>query len=292
MSGTAGTWNNALPGATNEERLAYYAELMAAQMEAFRTERAYIGLLFFCGLGSSFPSAQGVTSDILSPDVSTAESLQIRPYTKELLKNSFADLGIVIDEYTEEVKRGQKLRLPIVLVNDTGAAVTDLPVTLKIMSGDTVLYAERITMSVDAFSAENKGLSTETLDITVPAFRDYCKNRSVLTVTASYELNGETVYSQRKWTVQGGDFTDDPLPTYDWLEQETEPAETDPDPTDTEPTDTESSAPADTTEQGSAPESETPPAKKGCGSTVSAAALLISAGCALALSKKREKFPR
>ena len=294
MSGTAGTWNNALPGATNEERLAYYAELMAAQMEAFRTERAYIGLLFFCGLGSSFPSAQGVTSDILSPDVSTAESLQIRPYTKELLKNAFADLGIVIDEYTEEVKRGQKLRLPIVLVNDTGAAVTDLPVTLKIMSGDTVLYAERITMSVDAFSADNKGLSTETLEITVPAFRDYCKNKSVLTVTASYELNGETVYSQRKWTIQGGDFTDDPLPTYDWLEQETQPAETetDPAPVESDPIDTEPPAPADTEEQGSAPESETPPAKKGCGSTVSAAALLISAGCALALSKKRERFLR
>ena len=292
MSGTAGTWNNALPGATNEERLAYYAELMAAQMEAFRTERAYIGLLFFCGLGSSFPSAQGVTSDILSPDVSTAESLQIRPYTKELLKNSFADLGIVIDEYTEEVKRGNKLRLPIVLVNDTGAAVTDLPITLKIMSGDTVLYAERITMSVDAFSKDSKGLSTETLTVTVPAFRDYCNNRQVLTVTASYEMNGETVTSQRKWTVQGGDFTDGPLPTYDWLEQEEE-TETEPSETPTEPADTQPAAPSDTTEQGTASESEseTTPAKKGCGSTVSATALLITAGCALVLSKKREKFP-
>ena len=292
MSGTAGTWNNALPGATNEERLAYYAELMAAQMEAFRTERAYIGLLFFCGLGSSFPSAQGVTSDILSPDVSTAESLQIRPYTKERLKNAFADLGIVIDEYTEEVKRGQKLRLPIVLVNDTGKAVTDLPVTLKIMNGDTVLYAERITMSVDAFSKDSKGLSTETLTVTVPAFRDYCNNRQVLTVTASYEMNGETVTSQRKWTVQGGDFTDGPLPTYDWLEQEEE-TETEPSETPTEPADTQPAAPSDTTEQGTASESEseTTPAKKGCGSTVSATALLISAGCALVLSKKREKFP-
>jgi hypothetical protein len=170
-------------------------------------------------------------------------------------------------------------------------------VTLKIMSGDTVLYAERITMSVDAFSADNKGLSTETLTATVPAFRDYCKNRSVLTVTASYELNGETVYSQRKWTVQGGDFTDDPLPTYDWLEQEQEtaPAETDPEPTDTEPADTEptaptDTAPTDTTEQGSSPETETPTAKKGCRSTVSALIPLLAAGCAMTLSKKRERF--
>jgi hypothetical protein len=58
-----------------------------------------------------------------------------------------------------------------------------------------------------------------------------------------------------------------------------------------EPTDTEPAAPADTEAQGTAAESETAPAKKGCGSTVSATALLIAAGCALALSKKREKFP-
>ena len=292
MSGTAATWNNALPGATNEERLTYYAELMAAQMEAFRTERAYVGLLFFCGLGSSFPSAQGVTSDILSPDVSTAESLEIRPYTKELLGNAFADLGIVIDEYVDNVKRGDKLRLPIVLVNDTGKAITDLPVTLKIMSGDTVVYAERITMSVEAFSKDNDGLARETLSITVPAFRDYCKNRSVLTVTASYELNGETVYSQRKWTVQGGDFTDDPLPTYDWLEQEQETE------SESVTVDSETAAPtepADTSTETTAAVTEgetTAPDKKGCRSTVSAVIPLIATGCALCLSKKRGRRSR
>ena len=297
MSGTAGTWNSALPGATNEERLVYYAELMAAQMEAFRTERAYIGLLFFCGLGSSFPSAQGVTSDILSPDVSTAESLEIRPYTKELLKNAFADLGIVIDEYTEDVKRGDKLRLPIVLVNDTGKAVTDLPVTIKIMNGDTVLYAERITLSVDAFSKDNKGLARETITVSVPAFRDYCKNRQVLTVTASYELNGETVYSQRKWTIQGGDFTDDPLPTYDWLgqEEETETDETvttaEPDTQGTPGESSDVSSEAPTEPSVTTGGADTTPAKGGCGSTVSGAALATLAliGGSIAVAKKKQK---
>ncbi len=294
MSGTAGTWNSALPGATNEERLTYYAELMAAQMEAFRTERAYIGLLFFCGLGSSFPSAQGVTSDILSPDVSTAESLEIRPYTKELLKNAFADLGIVIDEYTEDVKRGEKLRLPIVLVNDTGKDIADLPVTLKIMNGDTVLYAERITMSVDAFSKDNKGLSTETLTVTVPSFRDWCQNGTTLTVTASYKLDGETVYSQRKWNVKGGETSDDELPVYDWLiEEETLP--------ETEPDTQEPAADSTTASTGMVTEpavttggTDTTPAKGGCGSSVSGAALatLALAGCGIAVTQKHKKSKR
>ena len=283
MSGTAATWNNALPGATNEERLVYYAELMAAQMEAFRTERAYVGLLFFCGLGSSFPSAQGITSDILSPDVSTAESLEIRPYTKELLKNAFADLGIVIDEYTEEVKRGEQLSLPIVLVNDTGKAITALPVTLKIMSGDTVLYAERITMSVAAFSADSDGLAREILTVTVPAYRDYCKNGTTLTVTASYELDGETVYSRRKWQIRGGDISDDQLPVYDWLVEESE-TETETTPDTARPTDTAEPTPSVTTP---ATEGEdTTPAKKGCRSAVSVVLPLLATASALALAKK------
>ncbi len=296
MSGTAGIWNAALPNATNEQRLTYYAELMAAQMEAFRTERAYIGLLFFCGLGSSFPSAQGVTSDILSPDVSTAESLQIRPYTKELLKNAFADLGIVIDEYVEEVKRGQKISLPIVLVNDTGKAVTELPVTLKIMSGDTVLYAERITMSVEAFSKDNKGLATETLNVIVPAYRDYCKTGTVLTVTASYEVDGETVYSQRKWTLKGGELSDDELPVYDWL-IEKDPVETEPVDTTAEPDTQESSDDSTTASTGAVTNpavttdgTDTPPAKGGCSSTVSWLISAISAGVAFMVLKKRDRF--
>ncbi|MBQ9150644.1 MAG: hypothetical protein IJX72_00205, partial [Clostridia bacterium] len=304
MSGTAGTWNAALPGATNEERLTYYAELMAAQVEAFRTERAYIGLLFFCGLGSSFPSAQGVTSDILSPDVSTAESLEIRPYTKELLKNAFADLGIVIDEYVEDVQRGDKLRLPIVLVNDTGKDITDLPVTFKIMSGDTVLYAERITMSVDAFSKDSRGIATETLTVTVPSFRDYCKNGTTLTVTASYELNGETVYSQRKWHVKGGETSDGEPPVYDWLIEEETLPETDPADTAAEPDTREPSGDSETVSTvavtdpaGTESSLDTTPAKGGCASTVSAAALAtaVLAGGAVAISatgtkaKKKEK---
>ena len=220
MSSTVGTWNAVLPNATNEQRLTYYAELMAAQMEAFRTERAYVGLLFFCGLGSSFPSAQGVTSDILSPDVSTAESLQIRPYTKKLLKNAFSDLGIVIDDYTENVKRGDRLRLPIILVNDTGNAISDLPVTIKVVSRGTVLFAKQITMNVDAFSTDSNGLSEETVSVKVPDYANYCKDGTTLTVTASYELDGQTVYSQRKWIVNGGEMSAGHPPKYDWLPNE------------------------------------------------------------------------
>ena len=217
MSGTAGTWNSAKPGLTKEERLVYYADLMAAQVEAFRAGRAYAGLQFFCGLGSSFPSAVGVTSDILSPDISTAASLQIRPYIKSLFKNSFADLGIVIDTYTEARRAGSRVELPVTLVNDTGTDITDLPVTLVVRSGDTVLYADRKLMSVAAFSASDAGLSTESFSFNIPNFKGYCESGKELVVEAYYKLGDETVTSQRKWTLLNGNLTEEAPPVYDWL---------------------------------------------------------------------------
>ncbi len=302
MSGTAGTWNSALPGATNEQRLIYYADLMAAQIEAFRAGRAYAGIQFFCGLGSSFPSAVGVTSDILSPDVSTAEALEIRPYIKSLLKNSFADLGIVIDTYTEKRNAGASVRVPVTLVNDTGADITDLPVTIVVKSGDTVLYADRKLMSVSAFSASNQGITTETFSFNIPNFKGYCEARKELTVEAYYQLNDETVTSQRKWTLQSGTLTDTEPPVYDWLKSDTalpgDEVISDTEPSDTGTTDTSMNQPetdpADLTSDAtntSAPLSDTEASSEntGCASAVAAglSGVMVLAA-AVALKKKRE----
>lgn len=282
MSATAGTWNSALPRATNEERLTYYADLMAAQIEAFRTERAYVGLLFFNGLGSSTSSAQGVTSDILSSDVSTAESLRIRPYIKARLADAFADLGIVIDEYTEKVERGENMSLPISLINDTGKDINDLPVTLIVTSDDTVLYAERITMSVSAFSSEENGVARKTLDVEVPSYGDFCDDGQVLTVTAYYKLDGRTVCSQRKWKVEGGtSLTDDDVPVYDWLEEQDDPE-----------TETTASDELDTTPETSFADTDSAPSNRGrsliIGSCVLATVLFVSA-VLVCIFKKRRK---
>lgn len=294
MSGTAATWNNTLPHATDEQRLTYYAEVMAAQMECFRAGRAYAGILFFCGLGSSPVGAVGVTSDILMPDVSTPDALQIRPYTQKMMRNAFAPLGICIENYLETFRRGEQVTLPVTLINDTGRDVEELEVTIKIMSGSTLLYAERTIMSVNAFTGNRDGVATKELTVTVPAFRDFCANGKTLTVTASYTMDGETVSSQRKWKLSGGSFTDDPIPTYDWLEPETEPVtepETQPEPQ-TEPTTApaDTAAPSETTAP--APETQTAPAA-GCRSNASVSVLLtlltIAAACALLSAKKKRK---
>jgi len=174
--------------------------------------------LFFCGLGSDFPDHVGITCDILSPDVSTAESLEIRPYIKELLSNAFADLGIVTQYYSENVKRGEPISVPVKLINDTGKDINDLTVILTVQSGNTVLYADRTTMNVSAFSQENDGLASHAFKLNVPSFDKYCDNGDELYLISSYTLDGETVYSRRKLIVRGGDDkTDDLLPEYDWL---------------------------------------------------------------------------
>ncbi len=220
MSGTEGTWKAAYPKATNGERLEIYADLMAAQVEKFRSGRAYTGILFFCGLGSSFPDARGVTSDVLSPDVSTAKTLQIRPYTKERLKDAFAGVGVMINKFVEKAKRGEEISLPVVLTNDTGEKIEGLPVTVKIKSGDKVLFRETKTVNLDTAFDKSKGIGKTSFAVTVPTYKEVCGDGTVLQVTASYEINGEAVCSLRKWTVNGGLYSEEPSPEF---ETEAEP---------------------------------------------------------------------
>ena len=192
---------------------------MSAQLEAFRAGRAYTGLLFFCGLGSSNSAALGVTSDVLEPAVSSARTLSLHPYFKYLMENTNAPLGIVVDTYTEARTPGDVISVPVTLVNDTGDAVNDLPVTLVIRASDgTVLWAERRTMSVAAFSPDDPGTATELFELSVPAYKKYCGEGKELLVQAFYTRDGRTVFSQRKWTMESAKLSGGDLPKYSWLD--------------------------------------------------------------------------
>lgn len=219
MSGTAAIWAQAQPELSDAERITYYCDLMSAQLEAFRAGRAYTGLLFFCGLGSSNSAALGVTSDVLEPAVSSARTLSLHPYFKYLMENTNAPLGIVVDTYTEARTPGDVISVPVTLVNDTGDAVNDLPVTLVIRASDgTVLWAERRTMSVAAFSPDDPGTATELFELSVPAYKKYCGEGKELLVQAFYTRDGRTVFSQRKWTMESAKLSGGDLPKYSWLD--------------------------------------------------------------------------
>lgn len=206
--GTIGTWNS-WGFETREERLTYYAEAIAAVTEFWRSTRAYIGIMTFDGLIYSKPNQTGWTGDCLMPDISSAETLQIRPYTQLLYHNAFSKLGIVIGEYTETGKRGKEVKLPIYLINDTGESITDLPVTVKISTTEgKILVQYTKNMSVDVLTNGKDGISVLDFTVTTPT---YCaENGSTLVVTAEYTRDGETIFSQRKWKIKGGDTTDTP----------------------------------------------------------------------------------
>jgi hypothetical protein len=262
---------------------------MAAQVEKFRSGRAYIGILFFCGLGSSFSDAKGVTSDVLSPDVSNAKALQIRPYTKERLKDAFAGIGVMIDKFSEKAKRGDKISLPVVLTNDTGKRIADLPVTLKIKSGDKVLYKETKTVSLGTAFDESKGVGKTSFPVTVPTYKEVCADGTVLQVTASYEADGATVCSLRKWTVKGGPYSNDHLPEF---ETETEPVTETEDITEAAKTETAAETPAATkAETGTENGAEAPDKKNNAlvPAIICAAAAAAAAVTAAAVIKKKKK---
>ena len=282
MSVINGTWEKILPGATNEERLIYYADLMAAQIELFRAGRAYSGIQFFCGLTSSPAGAHGVTCDILSPDVSTAESLQIRPYIKSRLHDAFADLGISVDYFEDRVRRNSTAVFPVTLINDTGEDIVDLPVTLMFKSGDTVLYKEVVYMSVEAFSGGKTGTATEEFTLTIPAYHDYCENKSEIVFSASYEVDGDVISSDRKIGILSGPFVEGEPPVY---EDESDESETNAD-TD-EVLDTETDAVLDTAPDAS--ESDNQNSTAGCKAVLPAVSAFVPAVAGLLLVSRKRK---
>lgn len=106
-------------GSTVEERRLLYARYLAALTEFWRGHRECAGVLHFCGLGYSRPSAKprpegGATSDHFL-DV---EKLTFEPLFEEYVRDAFHPVGLMIDFWDEEAPAGGDLEIPVFLVND------------------------------------------------------------------------------------------------------------------------------------------------------------------------------
>ncbi len=180
-----------LPDATPEERLEYYAKVIAQSTEFWREGRHHAGILQFCGLSYSIPGRE--TSDILMPDISTPT---VRPCIKEAFRNAFAPVGIVIRDWSESVDKGTVRELPVTVINDLNEDIENLEVTLTVYKDGVESDTYHKTYSVrQAGDANGEDRQTQTFSVTVPE----TETASTYTVTASYTMNGETVESRRDW---------------------------------------------------------------------------------------------
>jgi hypothetical protein len=98
--------------ATPAERRHLYARLLAAKTEFWRAHRACAGVLHFCGLGYSRPDGQ--TSDHFT-DI---EKLTFEPEFARYVRDAFSPIGVMIDEWADELPGGETRQFPVVVIND------------------------------------------------------------------------------------------------------------------------------------------------------------------------------
>jgi urease beta subunit len=98
--------------ATPARRRQLYARYLAALTEFWRGHRACAGVLHFCGLGYSRPDGQ--TSDHFV----NLETLAFEPNFFRYVRDAFAPVGVMIDDWTETISTGTTRVVPVVVIND------------------------------------------------------------------------------------------------------------------------------------------------------------------------------
>lgn len=98
--------------ATPEEYREVRARLLGAETEFLRHNRTCAGVLHFAGL--TFANPEGVTGDEFT-DIPT---LALEPHAQRRLRDAFAPVGVMLDEWHQHWPAGHLREVAVVLVND------------------------------------------------------------------------------------------------------------------------------------------------------------------------------
>ena len=100
---------------TSQQRLEIFGRRLAELTEYWRAHRMYAGILHFCGLAYSRPEEpRGQTSDHFV-DI---HNLTYDPAFYKYVKPAFAPVGLMIDTWEKEYIAGDKINVPVFVIND------------------------------------------------------------------------------------------------------------------------------------------------------------------------------
>lgn len=174
--------------ASSAQRRYLYARYLAALTEFWRCHRACAGVLHFCGLGYSRPDGQ--TSDHWTD----LEKLTYEPNFHKFVRDAFAPVGLMIDEWAETLPAGIERQVPVVVINDLS---TDWRGTLRLR-----LWRGAKVVSDQARPCEVAALGDARFSFT-------CE---ILTEPGSYRLEASLVKRGAKPVRSLRDFTVRPAP--------------------------------------------------------------------------------
>ena len=135
------------PEATVIQRRQYYARSLAALTEFWRCQRRAAGVLHFCGLGYS--RHDGFTSD----NFIDVRNLVFEPHFVTYVRDAFAPVGIMIDEWDPVLARDQPHAFRIIVINDLCVA-WDGRISFSISDGSTPAYQRQSHATVPSLGRQ------------------------------------------------------------------------------------------------------------------------------------------
>lgn len=171
-----------------EERIEIYCRHLAMLTEYWRAHRGAIGILHFCGLGYSRPEEpRGQTSDHWVD----LEALRFQPQFYKYVKPSFASVGLMVDLWEKSYKTGEKLSVPVYVINDLGEPFNQ-ELRLEWLENGSVIDTQKIKADVPAYDVNLISFETKLPD-TVGDYQ----------LRVVYTTNGEEIFSLRDIPVKG-----------------------------------------------------------------------------------------
>ena len=125
------------PNATAEQRREFYARILAAKTEFWRSHRQVAGVFHFCALGYSRPD--GETSDHFTD----LERLELDPHFVKYVRDSFAPVGIMVDEWAAHLPPGRPHAIKVAVINDLDDAWSGTVNLRLLRGGETVLQQSK-----------------------------------------------------------------------------------------------------------------------------------------------------
>ena len=181
---TDGVYDNLWDGKhlTSEQRLEIYGRRLAELTEYWRAHRKIVGMLHFCGLAySRSEEPRGQTSDHFI-DI---RNLTYEPNFYKYVKPSFAPVGLMIDTWEKEYACGDKINVPVFVINDLEQPF-DQEIQLSILNAGQVVSTYQKAVNVKPYE-----VLTVPFEVVIPDHAgDYL-------LKGEYTLNGENVFSLR-----------------------------------------------------------------------------------------------
>jgi len=167
---------------TSQQRLEIYGRRLAELTEYWRAHRRAIGVLHFCGLAySRSEEPRGQTSDHFID----LRNLTFEPSFYRYVKPAFAPVGLMIDLWEKEYVAGDKINVPVFVINDLEKPFNQ-ELQLSLLLDGQVVSTHKKEVSVDPYQV-----------LTVPFEVEIPNKAGNYLLKCEYTRNLENVYSLR-----------------------------------------------------------------------------------------------